>query len=328
MGKYIAGIALVLAVGLILFWQKPQTQEEMELPLVRVGIQTTPSIALVKVAAEKKFFEEEGLNVEIQEFTAGKFALQALLGRSLDLATPAEFPVTLATLNGEKLAILSEINETIGGFPMVLRKEGDTFDAPIYFSKKRKIATSIGGGPEYFTHDFFRHFGVDISQHEIVAMKPEDMPIALANGSVDGVAIFEPFAHFAIVQTGQEKVFAIKSEQFYSETMVLAGKKEWIAGHQKRKLEISPGSRETEAFSREHPDEAIQYRFRFSPNWTWKHCEMSGRLSHYDSACILNSSLPWSKKPSGPRRQESEAGDTSAEFPRPDFRSATYKNKT
>ena len=109
----------------------------------------------------------------MKEFTGGKFALQALTGGSLDLVTPAELPVTLATLNGEKLSVLAEVNETAGGFPMILRKEGDVFNAQTYFAKKRKIATSVGGGPEYFTVDFFKKYNIAPSQYEIVSMKKE-----------------------------------------------------------------------------------------------------------------------------------------------------------
>ena len=122
-------VIIVLVIGGFVVWQK---QTPKELSTVRLGLQTAPAIGLVKVAVDKNFFQEEGIKVEVKEFTGGKLALQALVGGSLDLVTPAEFPVTLAALNSEKLSILTEVNETMGGFPMILRKEGDIFDEKTY----------------------------------------------------------------------------------------------------------------------------------------------------------------------------------------------------
>src|ERR1035441_6281221 len=53
---------------------------------VTIGIQTSPAMALVMVAKDKLFFQEEGVDADLKEFTAGKFALQAFLGGSLDFA--------------------------------------------------------------------------------------------------------------------------------------------------------------------------------------------------------------------------------------------------
>src|SRR3989338_4375759 len=69
-------------------------------------------------------------------------------------------------------------------------------------------------------------------------MQPQDMPIELANGSVDGIAIYEPFAHFAIQQTGADKVFSIKSDDLYSEIIILVGKTDWISQNEKTALKI------------------------------------------------------------------------------------------
>src|SRR3989339_123978 len=67
---------------------------------LRVGIQVSPAMTLVMVAEDKGFFDRAGIDVELKEFTAGKFALQAFLGGSLDLAVSGEVPVTLSTLQG------------------------------------------------------------------------------------------------------------------------------------------------------------------------------------------------------------------------------------
>lgn len=249
----VVGIIVIALAGFFIF----QKQEPKNIPIVRLGIQTSPAAGLVKVAIEKGFFETEGVKVEVKEFTAGKFALQALIGGSLDLVTPAEFPITLAVLGGEKLSILTEVNETAGGFPMVLRKEGETFDAKTYFAKKRKIGTSFGGGAEFFTADFFKKYNVSASQYELVNLKPEDMPIAMANGDVDGVAIHEPFAHLAIQKTGEDKVFAVKSDDLYSETIVLTANTDWAKQNEETVEKFLRALKKSEDFIKKNPEEAM-----------------------------------------------------------------------
>lgn len=245
-------VIVVVVVGSFVLWQK---QTPKELITVRIGIPTAPALGLVKVAADKNFFKDEGLNVEIKEFTGGKFALQALVGGSLDLATAAEFPVTLATLNGEKLSILSQVNET-KGFSMLLGKEGESFDAEKYFTKKRKIATSVGASPEFFASEFFKKYSINSSQYEIVSMKPEDTPIALANGSVDGIAIYEPFASFAKKQAGAENVFEIKAPELYSERIALIAKPDWVSQHQNEIDKLLGALNKAEKFVRSNPEES------------------------------------------------------------------------
>lgn len=225
---------------------------------VRLGLSTQPSNGLLWVAVDKNFFKEEGLNVEVSEFTAGKLALQAMLGGSLDLVTPAEFPVALTTLNGEKLSILTAVNETKGGFPMIFRKNGnEIFNTSTYFLKKIKIGTVIGGGPEFFTQDFLKKYQVKPGQYEIIGMKPEDLPIALANGSVDGIAIFEPFTNFAVKQAGENNLFVIYDKDLYSETIVLTAKSDWARSHSEEVTRFIRALKKSSLYIKNNPELAI-----------------------------------------------------------------------
>jgi len=151
------------------------------LPQLTVGIQTSPAMTLVMVAEDKGLFENAGVDVVIKEFTAGKFALQAFLGNSLDIAISGEVPVTLSTLQGNKFRVIGQVVErTINEVRVVARKDGDLNTAEAYFGKaKRKLATSFGGGPEFFTYEFLKKHSIALDQVELISQKPEDMPAAL-----------------------------------------------------------------------------------------------------------------------------------------------------
>lgn len=192
---------------------------------VRIGIQNSPAMALLMVARDKGFFKDEGIDATLQDFTAGKFALQAFLGGSLEFAVSGDVPVTLAMLQGSRFRVIAQVVEkTTNEVRVVARMDGDLNDPGAYFkAKKRKIATSLGGGPEFFTYNFLQRWQIPKEQVEIVSQRPEDMPAALAAGSVDAIAIFDPFAYFAARQMGAKgKVF--QQPDIYSELYVLTAR--------------------------------------------------------------------------------------------------------
>jgi NitT/TauT family transport system substrate-binding protein len=186
-------------------------------------------MTLVFTAKDKGFFLDQGLDVEIKEFTAGKFALQAFLGGSLDFAVSGEVPACLASLQGNQFRVVTQVVEsTVNEVRVVALKDGDVTDPHQYFKlKKRKIATSFGGGPEFFTYNFLLYNQIAQDEVEIISQRPEDMPAALATHSVDAIAIFDPFAFVAEKQMRGE-VITFANPTLYSELYVLTARVEQI----------------------------------------------------------------------------------------------------
>ena len=195
---------------------------------IKFGLQATPESSIVQIAAEKGFFEEQGMNVEIVDFTAGKFALQAFLADELDFAVVGDLPVALATMQGNELYVLAEIAVCPGENPMIVLDDGSK-DAVEFFSKtKRKITTSIGGTPEFYTYNFLKYYNIDSIDVEIIAQKPEEMVSAFSNNSVDAMSIFEPYPSIAErVLSGKTKRFDIPGE-IYSPRYVIVADKKWV----------------------------------------------------------------------------------------------------
>jgi ABC-type nitrate/sulfonate/bicarbonate transport system substrate-binding protein len=225
---------------------------------IRIGMSSVqPLNGLLTVASEQGFFSQEGLNVQFTEFASGKDALQAFLGGSLDLTATGEVPATFSLLNGGEFYILTQLVEkTKGDIRIVALKDGGLSDtsAKTYFSaKKRKLATSFGGGPEFYTYNFLRKY--NISDVELVNVKPADMPAALASGSVDAIAVFEPFAFIAEGKLPNGTV-SFSDEAVYSEFFLLLAHKEWISSHAKEAEEIVAALKKASDFIAEEPQES------------------------------------------------------------------------
>lgn len=223
---------------------------------VTIGIQTSPAMALVMVAKDKGFFEKQGLDVELKEFTAGKFALEAFLGGSLDFSISGDVPAALATLQGNKFLVPAQVvRETKNEVRVVARKEPGVDTAEKYFkAKKRKLATSFGGGPEFFTFEFLNKLGISKDQIEIISQTPKDMPAALVSGGIEAIAIFDPFAFIAEKQLGN-KAITFTGENVYSELYVIEAKESVKQDHATLE-KLLKGLVEAEKFTKDNPEEA------------------------------------------------------------------------
>lgn len=250
----------LLALGLVMFFGAgcPRRTAQPRLPHVTIGIQISPAMALVMVAKEKGFFREAGVDVELREFTAGKFALQAFLGGSLDFAVSGDVPVALAALQGNNnLRIVSQVvARTTNEVRVVARRDGDVSSPSAFFSaRRRRLATSFGGGPEFYTYNFLRRYQVATSSVELISQRPEDMPAALAAGSVDAIAIFDPFAYIAETRLGQQAV-TFSDPSLYSELYVLAAHPDHLTREPQVTTAVLRGLQRAAAFVDAEPAEA------------------------------------------------------------------------
>ncbi|MFA5954390.1 MAG: NrtA/SsuA/CpmA family ABC transporter substrate-binding protein [Patescibacteria group bacterium] len=214
----ISAVVIIVVVGFFIF--RPKANNALK--HVTVGFQSSPPMALLMIAKDKGFFEKQGLDVELKEFTAGKFALGAFLGGSLDFSVSADVPPLLAALQGNQFVVPAQlVKQTKSEVRVVAKKDGDLNDAAAYFkAKKRKLATLSGGGPEFFTYEFLNKLGIKKEQIEIINQKPEDMVAALMSGSVDAISMFDPVAYVAEQQMGDNAII-FTDEAIYSELYVI-----------------------------------------------------------------------------------------------------------
>jgi len=257
-------------------------------PKVSIGIQVSPAMTLLMVAKDKGFFEQQGLDVELKEFTAGKFALQAFFSNSVDYAVTGEVPVALAALQGNQARIVAQVVErTIDEVRIVARNDGakSTGNPATYFRQnKRRLATSFGGGPEFFTYNFLQHYKISPNQVEILSQRPEDMPASLASRSVDAISIFDPFAFIAEKQLGNDGI-TFRASNLYSELYVLAAHPKQVEQDPEIIKALLRALKQAERFTAEHPDEAKQILQRYTKldsdviNGIWPNFSFNIRLT-------------------------------------------------
>lgn len=235
------------------------------LPAVKIGIQVSPAMAVVMVAKEKAFFEAEGVDVTLERFTAGKFALQAALAGSVDYAVSGEVPTCLAVLQGNELRVVTQVVERTVNEVRVVARRDEYFESPQKFfgARKRKLSTSLGGGPEMYTYSFLKHHQIRTADVEIISQKPEDMPAALESGSVDAIAIFDPFAFIAEKRLG-DKAVTFTDDEVYSELYVLNASPAQVAKQPEVIEKLLRSMLKASEFIEQNPDEAKRIVIEFT----------------------------------------------------------------
>ena len=99
--------AAILAVGAVLLTMLPQNADAQSTPEKRKVNVATASLGLpylpLIIAQQRKYFAEEGLEVEIAAFAGGSKALQSLMGGSSDVASGAYSNTLTMAAKGQKL---------------------------------------------------------------------------------------------------------------------------------------------------------------------------------------------------------------------------------
>ena len=261
-------VLLLFAVLLVTSCSRHSRESGTRSNKVSIGIQVSPAMTLLMVAKDQGFFEHEGMDVELKQFTAGKFALQAFFGGSVDYAVSGEVPICLAAMQGNQSRVVTQVVErTLDEVRIVARRDDDKggplAPAAFFNARKRRLATSFGGGPEFFTYNFLQHYKIPSSKVELLSQRPEDMPASLTSRSVDAISIFDPFAFLAEKQLGRSAV-TFRASELYSELYVLAAHPKQVERDPETIKALLRALKLAQEFTAQHPDQAKQILQRYT----------------------------------------------------------------
>jgi len=211
----IVGLIVLVSIGLLIV-NTPTGYVVKDLKKIDLAINPVPHSALIFIAEEKGYFEEQGLKINYHNFPTGKLALDALIGGGADIATTADVPITLAGLADQPISVIATIEYSNDNIQVVARKDSGV-EEPIDL-KGKKIATTKGGGPLFFTYSFLDRYGMDVSDVNLVHLKPSDMVVSLVKGDIDAFIVFEPSPSVAINQLGKDNVNVFAPDDLYGET--------------------------------------------------------------------------------------------------------------
>jgi len=200
MKKFSVVSAVFLVSVLVLFGAcKKKNQENF---VLNIGYGGSLCEAPLHIAYEKGYFKEEGLDVELIKLASGT-AFDSLTAGRIDACFALLAAIIQPLSNGLPAKITTGLHT---GCDVTLVKADSGIKKPQDLRGKKVGIPSMTGSPTVYTKRVLADLGVDIrpesSEVEFIIYNQTDLPLILANGSVDAIALNEPLSSIAANEYG------------------------------------------------------------------------------------------------------------------------------
>lgn len=252
-----AAIALVIALALVFGCTRSRdssTRPSTPTEKLSVALSATPHAALLYIAAANGYFADEGLDVEIQPVSHGKAALDRLAQGKADLASAAEVPFVISVLNGERLGIAATVASVSSEMAIVARRDR-AIAVPGDILGKR-IGVTLGTSGEYFLWAFLIRNKLAPDSVTLVDMAPGRMAQALAQGTIDAAATWEPIKSEAVTTLAANAI-SFTGADAYTVTHVVVGRRELLKARSIAIEKLVRALVRAEDFNRSEPQQAL-----------------------------------------------------------------------
>lgn len=184
----LASSAAVLALVAGWFFFKPTEQR------IRIATPKLTTAAMLYVALDKGFFQDEGLTVELVEPRNAAIAVRDLMAGSVDVAIAPQVPVITAATAKQPIAILASIAQAEQRLGLVMPQAmRDVKDL-----RGKKVGVTRGTNAELLLRRQLRQAQMVVTDVQWVDLQPDQLPAALANGSVTAIFAFQPYVQRAL----------------------------------------------------------------------------------------------------------------------------------
>ena len=198
--QLLAAACLTIAASASAFAQAP---EKPKLTL-GVGGKALLYYLPLTIAERKGFFKEQGLDVEIQDFSGGARSLQALVGGSVDVVTGAYEHTIRMQAKGQDIRAVIEL----GRFPAiaVAVKKDRKWNSPADFKGMKIGVTAPGSSTNMLMNFVMARAGLSPSDASYIGIGSAQSALAaMQKGEIDAVSHLEPVLSF-LERAGEVRV--------------------------------------------------------------------------------------------------------------------------
>ncbi|GAB4210742.1 MAG: ABC transporter substrate-binding protein [Synechococcales cyanobacterium] len=203
LGRYGWGMLCVL---LLLAGCSRPTPPTATLPPLKIGYSAWPGFLPVVIAQEKGYFQEQGVTVELEYSDNTTTQIADFTAENLDGAFFALGSVVSLTVQNPGAAFILVSDESQGADAVVANPP----IATVADLRGKRVGTNTGGFGELFVTRMLEDN--DLSREDVIIVQviAEDVPQALADGTIDAGSAWEPFISQA-VKGGAQVIFSSES---------------------------------------------------------------------------------------------------------------------
>lgn len=172
---------------------------------ITVASLPTANLASVQLGQQQGFFEDEGLDVTIQNVQSGSAMITGVLGGSFDFIAAGYVPVFTAQSQGLPLKFLAG-NDTGANTPdkdwqIVVAGKDSPVKTPQDMANATVAVNALKGVAEVQVRASLEKQGIDDTNMKLTEIPFPEMPVALSEGRVDAALVPEPFVK-AVLDAG------------------------------------------------------------------------------------------------------------------------------
>jgi len=209
--------------------------------------------ALVYIAEDRGYFEENGLEVTIKDYGSGKAAADALIDGEADIATSAGFVFVSNSFNHTDLRVLGTV-ATEEVKELVARK--DKGIAAIDDLRGKKIGVTKKSGAEFSLGVFLLFNALSYEDVELVDLRPTEIVEAISNGDIDAAFTWDPNVYNIKEQLGDNVISWPGGQDFY---FVLITKEDWIANNPEAAERFMKSILEAEDYTKDNSEKCKEF---------------------------------------------------------------------
>jgi len=272
MRKKTVGIWIVISVIVVslsiggYLWVSREQPEKYAGPIenITLAAYAGEAGALVYVAEDQGYFEENGLEVSIKDYESGKAAAEALIDGEADISTSAGFVFVSNSFDYADLRVLGTV-ATAEVKELVARRDKGITTIDDLIGKKIGVTKKSGG--EFSLVTFLTFNGLSFQDVELVDLKPSEMVEDILNGDIDAAFTWDPNVYNIKEELGDNAISWPGGKSFY---FVLISKEDWIEDNPAAAERFMKSLLEAEDYIKDNSEESkefVKYRFDYESDY-------------------------------------------------------------
>lgn len=259
----LVSIAIVLIFAVVLgsmFYPRQNYTGKVE--SITIGRPVSDSGTLIFIADDQHFFEANGIKVTQKDYDTGLAALNGLLNNEIELSGSGEFPLVVKALENANISVIGSYARSFNTYLIARADRGIRNERDL---KGKRIGLPRRTVPEFYLSRFLDLKGISFRDVTLIDLTPKQVIGAIANGTVDAVVVWEPYASQILEQqTNGTVVWSAHSDQ--AQYSVLVGRKDWIRQNPELVRRVLKSLAQAEEYVVQHPAESkaiLQKRYQY-----------------------------------------------------------------
>lgn len=242
-------VAVIIIGAIVTMFALRQSSEQT---IIRVADPRALGWASFEIALDQKYFEVEGLRVEVVPVQTGDESLKALASGSTDIALAGTIPYSFIAFDNPALKIVAQTayahdNQVIARRASDIREPSDMRGKKVGYAKT--TASDIG------IKQFLRNHNLTEADVILVQLKPLAMPAALVSGQIDAYSAWEPHIYNGEKLLGSDAIVFDDTVSTYTWHAAIIANQSFIQTHQDELVRFIRAWKRAEEFMRDNPEQ-------------------------------------------------------------------------